>query len=79
MLVFATRQDMATIKTIIGKLDVLLSQVLIEAVIMDVTLGHQFNFGVSAAQNPKQFTGVNSTPVVGGGGYNNGQLHSLIF
>ena len=71
LLVFATRDDMTTIKTIIGKLDVLLSQVLVEAVIMDVTLGHQFNFGVSAAQNPRTFSP--SLPAVGAGGYNNGQ------
>ena len=57
LLVFATRQDMATIKNIISKLDVLLSQVLIEAVIMDVSLGHTFNFGVSVAQNPASFSG----------------------
>ena len=76
LLVFATREDMATIKTIIGKLDVLLSQVLIEAVIMDITMGHQFNFGVSAAQNPKSFQGNNTNilqNILGGGGMNNGQ------
>ena len=53
LLVFATRPDMDRIKEVINKLDVLLSQVLIEAVIMDVSLGNQFQFGVSAAQNPK--------------------------
>jgi general secretion pathway protein D len=73
LLVFATRQDLVTIKTIISKLDVLLSQVLVEAVIMDVTLGHQFNFGVSVAQNPKTFNPNGSPPVAGGGGFNNGQ------
>jgi general secretion pathway protein D len=75
LLVFATRQDMATIKTIISKLDVLLSQVLIEAVIMDVSLGHTFNFGVSVAQNPASLGGN----VLGGGGMNNGQtfMHFL--
>ena len=71
LLVFATREDMVTIKTIISKLDVLLSQVLIEAVIMDVTLGHQFNLGVSAAQNPKTLSP--SVPIYGAGGVNNGQ------
>ena len=35
---FATRQDMATIKDIIDKLDVVLAQVLIETLIMDVTM-----------------------------------------
>ena len=49
----------------------LLSQVLIEAIIMDVTLGHEFNLGVSAAQNPRTYSP--SIPVIGGGGYNNGQ------
>lgn len=55
LLVFATRQDMATIKDIIDKLDVVLAQVLIETLIMDVTLGNDWNFGVSAAQAPKDF------------------------
>ena len=71
LLVFATRPDMERIKEVVGKLDVLLSQVLIEAVIMDVTLGHAWNLGVSAAQNPKNLT-INSTPIAGGGGMNNG-------
>ena len=44
---------MDTIKSIISKLDVLLSQVLIESVIIDYSLGpNTFNLGVSAAQNP---------------------------
>ena len=77
LLVFATRPDMERIKEIVGKLDVLLSQVLIEAVIIDYSLGpNTFNFGVSAAQNPKTFQG-NSTNIlqniVGAGGMNNGQ------
>ena len=72
LLIYATRQDLEVIKGIIAKLDVPLSQVLVEAVIIDVTLGNSFNFGTSVAQNPKSFTGVNSTPVVGGGGFNNG-------
>jgi general secretion pathway protein D len=75
LLVFATRQDMATIKEVVGKLDVLLSQVLIEAVIIDYELGpNTFNFGVSAAQNPKSFSGGSATNlqnIIGGGGMNN--------
>jgi general secretion pathway protein D len=71
LLVFATRQDMDMITNIVGKLDVLLSQVLIEAVIIDYSLGpNTFNFGVSAAQNPQTFS--SSLPAVGGGGFNNG-------
>ncbi|HEY3931231.1 MAG TPA: secretin N-terminal domain-containing protein, partial [Verrucomicrobiae bacterium] len=68
LLVFASRQDMNTIKDIVSKLDVLLSQVLIESVIMDVSLNHGWNFGVSAVQNPKNFT----PSIIGAGGINNG-------
>ena len=66
LLVFATRPDMDMITNIIAKLDVPLAQVLVEAVIMDVSLGHTFNFGVSAAQNPAQ-----NGNVIGAGGINN--------
>jgi general secretion pathway protein D len=52
LLIFATRQDMAMIKSIVDKLDVLLSQVLIESVIMEVTLDKNVSTGVSAVQNP---------------------------
>jgi len=69
LLIFATRADMERIKNIVDKLDVLLSQVLIESVIMEVSLGHQWNLGVSAVQNPSAI----STPnFKGTGGYNNG-------
>jgi general secretion pathway protein D len=71
LLVFATPADMERIKEVVSKLDVLLSQVLIEAAIVDVTLGHTFNLGVSAAQNPKTFSP--SQQILGGGGINNGQ------
>ncbi len=70
LLIFATRSDLAMIKEIIAKLDVPLSQVLIEAVIMDVTIGNTFNLGVSAAQNPKSLN--SSGNVIGAGGMNNG-------
>ena len=73
LLVFATRQDMENIKHVISQLDVLLSQVLIEAIIMDVTIGNNFSLGVSAAQKPKTFTTQNGTAVTGAGGMNNGQ------
>ena len=73
LLVFATRQDMENIKHVISQLDVLLSQVLIEAIIMDVTIGNNFNFGVSVAQNTKQLGGSSANPIYGAGGMNNGQ------
>jgi general secretion pathway protein D len=73
LLVFATRQDMDQIKHVISQLDVLLSQVLIEAVIMDYSLGpNETTYGVSVAQNPKNIT-VGNTPLAGAGGVNNGQ------
>ena len=73
LLVFATRSDMENIKHVISQLDVLLSQVLIEAIIMDVTIGNNFNFGVSVAQNTKQLGGSAANPIMGAGGMNNGQ------
>jgi len=72
LLVFATRQDMDMIKQVIGKLDVLLSQVLIEAVIIDYELGpNTFSLGVSAAQSPQTYSP--GLPASGAGGFNNGQ------
>jgi general secretion pathway protein D len=72
LLIFATRADMEQIKHVINQLDVLLSQVLLEAVIIDYDLGpNTLNFGVSAAQNPQNYSP--SVPAVGGGGINNGQ------
>ena len=67
LLIYATRSDMAVIKGIIAKLDVPLAQVLIEAIIMNVSIGHSFNFSVSAAQNP-----ASSGNLIGAGGMNNG-------
>jgi general secretion pathway protein D len=69
LLIYATRADMDVIKGIIGKLDVPLAQVLVEAVIIDVTLGNTFNFGVSAAQNPSALSPGGN--ILGGGGVNN--------
>ena len=70
LLVFASRQDMDTISNIVAKLDVLLPQVLIESVIMDVSLINGWNFGISAAQNPKVFNPT--AGVAGAGAMNNG-------
>ena len=47
LLIYATRDDMKTIRKIIEQLDVVLAQVLIEAVILEVTLDDTKNFGVS--------------------------------
>ncbi len=68
LLIFANDQDMVMIKTIISQLDVVLAQVLIEAIIMEVSISDGKNVGVSFLQQPQQkgnFTGA--------GGVNNGQ------
>jgi general secretion pathway protein D len=67
LMVFASRNDMLTIKKIISQLDVVLAQVLIETIILDVQLGNAWNFGVQAGQQPNQF---NKT-FTGGGTLNN--------
>jgi general secretion pathway protein D len=66
-MVFAAKPDMAVIKKIIAQLDVVLAQVLIETIILDVSLGSAWNYGIQAGQQPKQFTGN----FKGGGTLNN--------
>ena len=66
LLVFASRADMDMIKDIINKLDVVLAQVLIEAIILDITLGDNFDLGISAGQAP-----LSSGNLSGGGALNN--------
>ena len=61
---------MVVITNIIAKLDVPLAQVLVEALIIDYSLGNTLNFGVSAAQKPTALSPGGS--VIGGGGVNNG-------
>ncbi len=61
LLIFASRQDMEMIKDIIAKLDVVLAQVLIEAIIMEVSLDDSRSVGFSYLQPPKttgNLTGV---------------------
>lgn len=66
LLIFATRQDMKMVKDIIEKLDVVLAQVLIETIIMDISLGNSFNFGISGIQGAREFSGS----FTGAGGMN---------
>ena len=72
LLIYATKEDMVTIKEVIGKLDVLLAQVLIESVIMEVDLNKSWNYGISAAQNPINGPRVNGSPIQTVGAVNNG-------
>ena len=69
LLIFATREDMKMIKDIISKLDVVLAQVLIEAVIISVTLDNSHDLGFSYLQHP-----VNSGNWSGVGAINNGNF-----
>ena len=53
LLVFASKADLHTISNIIEKLDVVLAQVLIEAIVLEVSLGNDLNYGFSYLQrNP---------------------------
>jgi general secretion pathway protein D len=61
LLIFATREDMKTIKDIVNKLDVVLAQVLIECVIVEISLNNNLDLGISYLQHPQSaggFTGV---------------------
>ena len=71
LLVFASKQDMEMIKKIISQLDIVLAQVLIEAIIMEVTLENGRNLGVSYIQNQASTPGHYFS---GQGGINNGTL-----
>lgn len=68
LLIFASKQDMAMIKDIISKLDVVLAQVLIEAIIMEVSLEDLKQVGFSYVQGHKATTVGSFT---GAGGINN--------
>jgi len=70
LIVYARKKDIAKIKEVVDKVDTLLAQVLIEAIIMEVSLADGLSYGVTAGQRPQKF---NSDPkVVGGGVMNNG-------
>ena len=54
LLIFASREDMKMIKEIVSKLDVVLAQVLIEAVVIQVSLNSSRDLGVSYLQKQPQ-------------------------
>jgi len=72
LLIYASRDDMKTIKEIIAKLDVVLAQVLIEAVIIEVTLNDNRDVGFSYIQGQPQGAGY----FKGIGAINNGNALS---
>lgn len=68
LVVYATKKDMSTITNIVGKLDVALAQVLIEAIVMEVTLDNALKYGVSALQRQQSSGRFSSTGVSDNGG-----------
>ena len=50
LLIFANRQDLTMITNMVSKVDHLLAQVLIEAIILEIGLGDDLNVGVSLGQ-----------------------------
>ncbi len=61
LLIYASKEDMKTIKEIVAKLDVVLAQVLIEAAVIEVDLTDSRSLGFSYLQHPQtsgQWTGV---------------------
>jgi general secretion pathway protein D len=70
LLIYASRDDMKTIKDIVAKLDVVLAQVLIEAVVVEVTLTTSMALGVSYLETKPH--GFNN--FLGQGALNNGNL-----
>jgi general secretion pathway protein D len=69
LLLYANKRDIEMITNIVAKVDVLLAQVLIEAIIMEVSLNDSSNLGVSMLQNPRKV----GNDLTGAGGVNNGQ------
>jgi general secretion pathway protein D len=63
LLIFANKSDLITISNIIAKLDVVLPQVLIEAVVLEVNLNNNLSYGFSYLQSQPAtigslFTGI---------------------
>ncbi len=83
LLVYATKEDMKTIKDIVAKLDVVLPQVLIEAAIISVTLNDSHDLGFSYLQHPQnsgRWTGVgavNNNNMLTPGTFANGAVTNL--
>ncbi len=71
LLVFANADDMKMIKSIIDKLDVVLAQVLIEAIIMEVSINDNRSVGISYLQHQQTKGNVSTI-----GALNNGNVGS---
>ena len=69
LLIYAGKEDMKTIKEIVSKLDIVLAQVLIEAVVISVTLNDSHDLGFSYLLHPQ-----NSGRLTGVGALNNNNM-----
>ena len=69
LLIYAGKEDMKVIKDIVSKLDVVLAQVLIEAVVISVTLNDSHDLGFSYLMHPQ-----NSGRLTGVGALNNNNM-----
>lgn len=67
LIVYATKEDMAMITNILDKVDRLMAQVLIEAIIMDVELNDNYSLGVSALLNQQKTGDLTSMAANNGG------------
>ena len=65
LLVFASKTDLITISNIIDKLDVVLAQVVIEAIIMQVSLNDKLNYGFSYVQKEGKPTKIGNVMLEG--------------
>ena len=70
LLIFANRHDLNIITNMVSKVDQLLAQVLIEAIVLEINLGDELNYGVSMGQKPETYGrwksgGTLSNPVSG--------------
>ena len=55
LIVYGNKKDIAKLREVLVKVDTLLPQVLVEAIIMEVNLSAGWNYGISAAQRTAQF------------------------
>ena len=55
LIVYGNKKDINKLREVLTKVDTLLPQVLVEAIIMEVNLSAGWNYGISAAQRPAQF------------------------
>ena len=90
LLIFANKQDLTMITNMVSKVDHLLAQVLIEAIILEIGIGDSMNVGASLGQSPETSdkwryggsinnpTSTTSTPLTTGNSFLGGGLANAI-